>query len=403
MPLEGIRVIDWTMWQQGPVAAMMLGDLGAEVIKIEASEGGDPGRGVVSSGGADMRSGVVPTAYFEGNNRNKKGMSLNLKEPAAREVMYRLVAKSDVFVHNFRPGVPERLQIGYEDLKRHNEKLIYAAASGFGPRGPDTGAPSMDLIGQARSGLMMAMGEPGTPPQQLMGGVSDQIGAMMLCHGVMAALLARERHGVGQRVDTSQLGSMAWAQGLSLSSKLMVGTAHQRVSRTAPFNVLWNYYRCADDRWIAFAMTQADRYWADFCRVIEREDMIDDERFSSMMARAQHTAACVEALDDAFSKRTCEAWLRRFRSGGDFILAAVSSVDELVDDVQIAANEYVTEFEHPSYGTIRQIGIPVQLSETPGRLRLPAPEHGQHTEEILTELLGYSWDEIGQLRERKAF
>ncbi len=400
MPLEGIRVIDWTIWQQGPVATMMLGDLGAEVIKIESRDGGDPGRALLSSGGVDMQ-GKVESAYFEGNNRNKKSLVLDLKQREAQEILYKLVAVSDVFAHNFRKGVPERLGIGYDELKAHNEKLIYACASGYGPEGPDAAEPSFDLMGQARSGLMMAVGDPGSPPLQVMGGVSDQVGAMMLCHGIMAALVARERHGVGQRVDSSHLGAMAWMQGLNLSGKLMTGSSQQRLSREDTWNPLWNSYRCADDNWLCLAMIQADRYWTDLCKVIEREDMIADERFATLPVRAKNGRACVAEMDAAFAKRTRAEWLERLKKGGDLIFTSVATVDELVTDVQMEANDYVVDFEHPTYGTIRQLGLPIRLSETPGELRLPAPQYGQHTEEILTEVLGYSWDDIGELREKK--
>jgi crotonobetainyl-CoA:carnitine CoA-transferase CaiB-like acyl-CoA transferase len=398
MPLEGIRIIDWTIWQQGPVATMMLADLGADVIKIESTEG-DPGRALLSSGGVDMQS-RVESAYFEGNNRNKRSLALDLKTPEGRKIVHELAAVSDVFAHNFRKGVPERLGIGYEDLRPCNEKLVYAVASGYGPEGPDSGEPSFDLMGQARSGLMMAVGDPGSPPLQVAGGVSDQVGAMVLCHGIMTALLARERFGIGQRVDTSHLGSMAWMQGLSLSAKLMSGAAHGRMTRTESWNPLWNSYECADGQWLCLAMIQADRYWADFCKVIEREDMITDERYAAMDVRGRNGSACVAELDAEFAKRPRAEWMERLRGGGDFIFTAVATVDELATDVQMIANDYVVDFDHPTYGPIQHVGLPIQLSETPGGLRLPAPQHGQHTEEILTEVLDYSWDDIGALRRK---
>lgn len=399
MPLEGIRVIDWTIWQQGPVGTMMLADLGADVIKIEARDGGDPGRGLLSSGGVDMQS-KVESAYFEGNNRNKRSISLDLKKPEAVEIIYKLAAVSDVFAHNFRKGVPERLKIGYEDLKPHNEKLIYAVASGYGPNGPDAGEPSFDLMGQARSGLMMAVGDPGSPPLSVTGGVSDQVGAMVLCHGIMTAIVARERFGIGQRVDTSHLGSMAWMQGLSLSGRLMSGAAHPRMARTESWNPLWNAYQCGDEEWLCLAMIQADRYWEDFCKVLEREDMITDERYKDMGVRGRNGAACVAELDVEFKKRPRAEWLERLKNGGDFIYTSVSTVGELPNDPQMIANDYIVDYDHPTYGTIQHVGLPIALSETPGGLRLPAPQLGQHTEEILTEVLDYSWDDVGALREK---
>ncbi len=400
MPLEGIRVIDWTIWQQGPVATMMLADLGAEVIKLEDRRGGDAGRGVLSSGGVDMNA-RVPSAYFEGNNRNKLGMALDLKQPEGVEVVRRLAAVSDVFVHNFRKGVPERLGLGYEDLRAVNERLVYACASGYGPEGPDSGEPSFDLMGQARAGLMMSVGEPDGPPLVVQGGVSDQVGAMMLCHGIMAALLARERHGIGQRVDSSHLGSTAWLQGMSLHARLLAGRAHQRASRSDAANPLWNVYRCADGQWLCLAMIQADRYWADLCRVLEREDMITDERFAEMGARGRNVQACIAQLDAEFARRSRADWMERLRKGGDFIYTAVATLDDLPDDPQMQANGYVVDFEHPAYGRIQEMGVPVHLSRTPGSLRLPAPQLGEHNEQILTGLLGYDWDDIQALRDKQ--
>ena len=182
MPLEGIRVIDWTIWQQGPACTAMLGDLGAEVIKIEERVGGDPGRGIVKISGLDVED--RPNFYFEANNRNKQGMTLDLKHPEAREIVYKLAAKSDVFVQNFRKGVAARLGLDYAALREHNPQLIYANASGYGPDGPESGDPSFDQLGLARSGIMFAVGEPGMPPLAIAGGVADQMGAIMLAYGV---------------------------------------------------------------------------------------------------------------------------------------------------------------------------------------------------------------------------
>ena len=181
MPLEGIRIIDWTIWQQGPLSTTMLGDLGAEVIKIENRAGGDPGRGVMSLGGFDLAD--QPNFYFEANNRNKKSITLDLSKPEGREVVHRLVAESDVFVQNFRKGVAARLELDYETLRKHNPMLIYGSATGYGPKGPDSGEPSFDLLGLARSGMMMAAGEPDMPPLSIAGAVADQMGGIMLAYG----------------------------------------------------------------------------------------------------------------------------------------------------------------------------------------------------------------------------
>ena len=399
MPLDGVRVIDWTIWQQGPACSAMLGDLGAEVIKIEERVGGDPGRGVLIMAGLDISD--MPNAYFESTNRNKKSITLDLKKDGAKQIVYELIAKSDIFVQNFRKGVADRLGLDYETLKQHNEMLIYATASGYGPEGPESGDPSFDLLGQARSGIMMAGGEPGAPPQSLAGGPADQMGAVMMAYGILAAYIAREKHGTGQRVDASHLGSMMWLQALSVSSKVMTGGAHPRSTRAAPGNPLWNHYRCSDDQWLSLAMLQADRYWADFTKAIERPELATDERFLDLRVRAKNSKACVAILDEAFATKPRAEWLEILRHGGDFIFCVVNSVNDLPDDPQVIANDYIVDFDHPRHGPTKVQGMPVRLHETPGEVRFPAPEFGEHTEQVLTEILGYSWEKVAELRERE--
>jgi crotonobetainyl-CoA:carnitine CoA-transferase CaiB-like acyl-CoA transferase len=399
MPLEGFRVIDWTIWQQGPVCSAMLGDLGADVIKIEERVGGDPGRGMAKMSGIDMAD--KPNFYFEANNRNKRGITVDLKKPEGREIVYRLVETADVFVQNFRQGVAERLGLGYADLKPRNPRLIYATATGYGPRGPESGDPSFDQLGLARSGIMLAAGEPDMPPLAIAGGIADQMGAIMLAYGVLAALLARERFGVGQAIDGSHLGSMMALQGLSVSARLMWGFAIPRMPRKYQANPLWNHYQCQDGRWICLGMLQPDRYWSDFSRAIGRPELASDERFVDLRVRAANAGAAIEILDAVFATRPLAEWMQILRAGGDFIFCQVNAVDDLPDDPQVKANDYVVDFDHPRFGPTQVIGLPVQLSETPGAIRRPAPEFGEHTEEILTELLGYSWEQVAALKDRE--
>jgi crotonobetainyl-CoA:carnitine CoA-transferase CaiB-like acyl-CoA transferase len=397
MPLEGIRVLDWTIWQQGPVCSLMLGDLGAEVIKLEERVGGDPGRGVTKIGGVDLSD--RPNFYFEATNRNKKSLALDLKKPEAKEIVYQLVTKSDVFVQNFRKGVAERLGLDYETLRQHNPRLIYASGSGYGPEGPDSTQPSFDRLGLARSGIMFAVGEPDMPPLPIVEGIADQVSAVILSYGVLAALRARERFGVGQRVDASLLGSMMWLQNLSVMARLIMGFAIPRSPRKMAVNPLWNQYGCKDGKWLALGMLQADRYWPALCRAIGRPELIEDSRFSNMAARAGNAAECVEILDAAFATRPRDEWIQILRSAGDIIVGPVNSVDDLPDDPQVRANDYIVDIDHPRFGKTQFLGIPYRLGKTPARIRSTAPEFGQHTEEVLTEVLGYSWEKVGQLKE----
>jgi crotonobetainyl-CoA:carnitine CoA-transferase CaiB-like acyl-CoA transferase len=219
----------------------------------------------------------------------------------------------------------------------------------------------------------------------------------MLAFGVVTALHARERFGIGQEVDASLLGSMTWLQGLNVAARLVLGAAMPRASRTWTFNPLWNHYRCADDRWIALGMLQADRYWKDFCRVIGAEEAAEDPRFADTANRLANAGEAIAILAATFEKRPRDEWLALLRESGDFVFAPVQSVNDLPDDPQIVANELVIDVEHPAHGTMQAIGMPFRLSETPGTVRRVAPEFGQHTEEVLLEDLGYGWDEIERL------
>ncbi|HXM89607.1 MAG TPA: CoA transferase [Candidatus Acidoferrum sp.] len=397
-PLDGIRIIDWTIWQQGPVATQMLADLGAEVIKIEERERGDPGRGIMAvAGSATVKSGR--NYYFEANNKHKKSVALNLKQPEAREIVHRLAARSDVFVQNFRKGVAHRLGLGYADLAAHNPRLIYASASGYGPEGPDSGEPSFDYLGQARSGIMNAIGSGSTAPTYVYGGIADQMGAIMLAYGVLAALFARERTNLGQEVDASHLGSMMALQGLNVVARTIMGKEFPRNTRANAYNPLWNHYRCADDKWISLAMLQPDRYWKDFCEVIGKPELIEDPRFADVKIRGKNSAAAVAILDEVFATRPRDEWMRVLKGRGDFIYTIVNSVTDLPDDPQVRANDYVVDYDHPALGNLTLLGMPVKLSATPGEPRGHAPELGEHTELLLTETLGYSWDDVARLRD----
>jgi crotonobetainyl-CoA:carnitine CoA-transferase CaiB-like acyl-CoA transferase len=397
-PLDGIRIIDWTIWQQGPVATQMLADLGAEVIKIEERERGDPGRGITAvAGSATVKSGR--NYYFEANNKHKKSIALNLKQPEAREIVHRLARHSDVFVQNFRKGVAQRLGLGYADLCALNPRIIYASASGYGPEGPDSGEPSFDYLGQARSGIMNAIGSGSTAPTYVYGGIADQMGAIMLAYGVLAALFARERTGIGQEVDASHLGSMMALQGLNVVARTIMGKEFPRNTRANAYNPLWNHYRCADDKWISLAMLQPDRYWKNFCEVVGKPELIADPRFAEVKIRGKNSAALVAIFDEVFATRPRLEWMRVLKGRGDFIYTIVNSVTDLPDDPQVRANDYVVDYDHPALGNLTLLGMPVKLSATPGEPRGHAPELGEHTELLLTEMLGYSWDDVARLRE----
>jgi len=395
-PLDGLRVIDWTMWQFGPVSTMMLADMGAEVIKVESLDG-DHARQFGRLGGiiSDLPQGV--NAYFEGLNRQKLGIALDLKSAEGLEVMYKLVAKSDIFVENFRKGVAERLGLSYQDLTRYNEGIIYASASGYGPEGPDSGKPAFALTAEARAGALWWFGPDDDIPYQL--DIADQIAGMMLSYGIVGAVLARERFGFGQRVDVSHLGSMIWARGMQNGISFLTGKEFERFDRQSSGQILWNYYRCKDGEWIAFSMGQ-DRYWTPFCRALGRMDLVNDSRFSTMDTRYENRVELVELLDEVFASKSSEEWTRILTESEELIWERVQRTLDLPRDPQVVANSYVVDFDHPALGPTKWTQTPVTYSKTPLSTRKMAPAHGENTEEILIDLLGYTWDDLVALKDR---
>lgn len=397
-PLTGMRVIDWTMWQFGPVSTMMLADLGAEVIKVESLDG-DHGRqfGRVGGVSSDMPEGV--NAYFEGMNRNKKGIAVDLKNPRGVEIIHRLAEKSDVFVENFRKGVAERLGIGYEELKRDNPKIVYGSASGYGPEGPDSYKPAFALTGEARSGALFWAGPDDDRPYQI--GIADQAAGIMLSYGVLGAIIARERYGYGQKVDVSHLGSMMWTRGMQNGITLLQGQEFQRQGAGEAGNVLWNYYECADGQWMAFSMGQSDRYWPAFCRGLSRPELAEDERFNSMAKRYENRSELIAELEVIFKTRTRDQWEERMAAAGDLIFERVQHSMDLAEDRQVIENGYIIDFDHPVLGDTKWLQTPVNYQKTPVSTSRMAPAQGEHTEEILIELLDYTWEDIEDLQDQR--
>jgi len=400
MILEGIRVLDLGHWVVGPGAAAMLGDLGAEVIKIEDRIRGDAARGMMQTQKATTGTGGR-NWFFEHCNRNKKSVTLDLGKDEGKRILYALVGKSDVVIHNKRESVMEQLQVDYETLSHYNPRLIYAAASGFGSKGPDKDRVVMDLTGQARSGMMYASGEEGQPPVITAGGPADRMGAVMTAFAVVASLLYRERTGIGQKVETSILGSMVHLLSMHVDHNMLLGQPMIRAQRSSIGNPLWNFYKCKDDKWIILASLQADRYWSDLCRALGLEHIEKDPRFENMMVRSQNSAECIAIMDAAFATKTRAEWLDIFRSTGDMVYEAINTIPEMLADPQVRANDYIVDFDHPAWGAVTLAGFPIHFSRAPASVRLPGPEFGEHTEEVLIKVLGYTWDDIVRLKDAK--
>ena len=394
--LEGLKVIDCGVWIVAPGAAAILGDLGADVIKVEPVTEGDPARGTVDIALAQISGKATRNYIFEYADRNKRSITLNLKKDKGKEILYKLVEKSDVFVHNYRPDAMKRLGMDYETLSSHNPQLIYGCASAWGLKGPDSQQPGMDQATTARAGLMYMAGEPGAPPVHFVTGLSDQAGAVVFTLAILAALLARERQKVGQQVSVSALGSVMCLESMAITYRLLHGEEFPRRSRLKMGNPLWNYYQCADGKWLILAMQQADRYWSAFCKVMGIEHLEKDAKFDNMQVRAKNAEELTAILDQRFGTKPREEWLRLLLKE-DLITQPIQTISEVVADPQALANDNIIDYEHPTYGATKMIGFPYEFSRGSPSVRRPAPELGQHTEEVLLEM-GYTWDDIVELK-----
>jgi crotonobetainyl-CoA:carnitine CoA-transferase CaiB-like acyl-CoA transferase len=394
-PLNGVKVVEMTMFQQGPVAGMRLGDLGADVIKIEAKTG-DPARGFMKIIGA-MSGLKGNNYYFEHTNRNKRSLVLDLKSEKGKEIFLKLIDTADVFLNNMSIEAPIDLGIGPDDLLARNPRLIYAQASGWGRKGPDAHNLSFDYTGIARAGLMMSCGERNTPPAQILPGMGDEIGGLMCAWGVTAALYAREKTGKGQVVDTSLMGSLIAMLGLIMAAPAILGQEFPREIRAAGGNPLYNHYCCKDNKWIVIAHLDPNRYWAKVCKATGIEELRDDPKFNSVEARGRNAKELVAIFDQRFATKTRDEWIKILKEE-DCIFTPVQTPLEVSNDPQALANNYFIGVQHPEWGAINMVGFPWNFSGTPAQWQRKAPEFGQHSEEILSEI-GYSKDDIAKLKE----
>jgi crotonobetainyl-CoA:carnitine CoA-transferase CaiB-like acyl-CoA transferase len=398
-PLEGIRVVECGGYLSAPSAGYMLGDLGAEVIKIEDRIKGDPVRGMSTTFGRGMIMPDGTNILFETANRNKKSLTLDLKKEKGKELLYRLVASSDVFCTNYSRSAIDNLAIDYQTLKKHNPKLIYAVATGYGSLGPDSEKRAFDAIAQARSGIMGTVGEPDGPPLQIAGVIFDQLTGTLLVNGILAALAVRDKQGIGQEVEVSLLGSGIHLQAYNINVALLRGRPMPRPSRQTLKNPLANHYQCADGKWLLLSEAQSDRFWHSFCLALGIENLEKDAKFATAKNRRDNFGELTGILEKVFKTKTRDEWISILQTRGDGLaFSPVLELTELASDPQILANEYITDVDHPTLGRVKMTGIPLKFSETPAQIRDCAPNFGQHTEEVLMNILGYTWQDIEKLK-----
>ena len=389
--LEGVRVLDLTRALAGPFCTLMLGDYGADVIKIELPGAGD-----------DTRHWGPPfigeeSAYFLSINRNKRSLTLNFKEEQAREIFLKLVAQSDVVVENFTPGVMGRLGLEYETVKQANPNIIYCSISGFGQDGPYQSRPAYDQIMQGISGLMSITGELGGEPQKVGVAVTDIGSGMWAAFAVMSALHHRSQHGEGQYIDISMLDAqIAWLT-YQAAYYFAYDRPPQRLGAAHPTLVPYQAFMCQDGKYLNVAVG-SERLWDRFCQAVKREDLKDRPEFATNGVRVENRATLVPLLQEYFLTRAADDWVADLQQH-NVPAGPINDLADVFSDPQVLHREMLLEMNHPTLGAIKQTGLPIKFSLTPGGLDRPPPLLGEHNGQILKDL-GYSDAQIAEMAEK---
>jgi crotonobetainyl-CoA:carnitine CoA-transferase CaiB-like acyl-CoA transferase len=387
-PLQDVKVLDLTHALAGPFCSTMLADFGADVIKLEPPGTGDIARGW----GVPLPGGE--TSYFVTLHRNKRGIVIDLKRPEGKELFFRLVERCDIVLENYRVGALQRLGLDYQAARRHNPGIIYCSISGFGQDGPYRDRAALDLILQAESGMISVTGEPGTSGTRAGVSIADLTAGMYCAYGVMLALRVKERTGEGQHVDISMLDGQLALLGTSIANYFANGEIPRPMGTAYPVVVPYQTFR-TKTRDLALAIA-GEKIWRKFCPAIGRPELMDDPRYRTTTDRMNNRDELIPTLQEVFLTRTYEEW-EPLLLGNDIPVGAINNLAEVIEHPQVKARHTLIDLEHPRVGKVRAVGSPVRLSRTPARVRSPAPLHGQHTGEVLSQLLGMSPEEIEAL------
>jgi crotonobetainyl-CoA:carnitine CoA-transferase CaiB-like acyl-CoA transferase len=388
-PLAGVRVLDLTRVLAGPFAAMMLGDMGADVIKVEETGKGDDTRKWPPFVGGEA-------SYFMSVNRSKRSLTLNLKSPAGVAILKRLAARSDVVLENFRTGTMEKLGVGYATLRRANPKLIYCAISGFGESGPEAGRGGYDLVVQGESGLMDITGFSDGPPVKVGTSVADLVSGMAAAHGIVLALLARTKTRRGQRVEISMLDVMASLLTYQAGLYFATGQRPSRRGNAHPSIVPYEVFKAAD-AYLTLGVAN-NGLWRQCCAALERPELATDSRFDTDAKRVEHRSTLVPLLNEIFGTRGVDEWLKRLEAVG-VPAGRIKTVAEVCESEHLRARGMVVKLPHPTAESVTMLGVPVRLHATPGAADTAPPLLGQHTDEILKSLLNLKPAAITKLRQ----
>ncbi len=394
LPLSRIKVLDVSQIMAGPFCCMLLGDMGADVIKVET-----PGIGDQTRRSMGFRLKGADSGGFLALNRNKRSIEIDLKNPAGLEAFYALVKEADVLVENNRPGVAARLKIDYETLRQLNPRLVYASISGFGQTGPWAKRPGLDLIAQAMTGVMSVMGHPGEPPVKSAIPLADLGAGLFAAYGILSAVIGRGLTGEGQFVDASlfetALGLSVWESAEYWGTGQVptpIGSANRM---SAPYQAV----RASDRPFVIGAANP--KLWTALCGVIGREDLVRDARFTDNVLRIRNRVVLIEELEREFARRTATEWVDALLAAG-VPAAPIYDYAEALASEQAVARNMVLKIQHPVEGETRALGFPVKLGGTPQQVRHPAPLLGQHTEQVLGEI-GMTAEDIAALRSNGAF
>jgi formyl-CoA transferase len=387
-PLEGLRVVDLTRVLSGPYCTMQLGDMGAEVVKVEQPGKGDDTRAFAPPYQGDQ------AAYFLSVNRNKKSITLDMKSAAGKQVLWRLIDRSDILVENFRPGAMDRLGFGYEAVRKRRPAMVYASISGFGASGPQKDRPGYDVIVQGEAGIMDITGPQDGAPYKVGAAIGDLVSGLYAVQGILAALFAAKATGVGQHVDISMYEAVASLLTFNAGIYFATGEPPRRRGNAHPTIVPYETFEAADG-WINLGVANDD-LWRRFCRAAETPDLVDDPRFAKAADRVRNREELVPLVRALIRRRSRDDWMDRLDKAG-VPAGAIRTVGEVCDSDLLKARGMIAEMEHASAGVVKAMKNAMRLSGTPLDAYAAPPQLGQHTREVLTGLLGYSADEVEAL------